>query len=48
MWPTVLVPTILEDLSVLRESERPNFIQTIHKEEAQARISADQADREGL
>jgi len=28
--------------------EGPNFIQTVHKEEAQARISADQADREGL
>ena len=38
----------LEDLSILRESERPNFIQRAHKEEAQGRISADQADREGL
>ena len=45
MWP---ITVILEDLSVLRESERPNFIQTVHKEEAQARISADLADREGL
>ena len=39
---------LLEDLSTLRENERPSCIQTIHKEEAIARISADQADREGL
>ena len=32
----------------MRESERPNSIQTVHKEEAQARISANQVDREGL
>ena len=39
---------LLEDLSILRECERPNFIQRAHKEEAQGRISADPADREGL
>ena len=39
---------LLEDLSTLRENERPSCTQTIHKEEAEARISADQADREGL
>ena len=43
MWPT-----ILEDLSTLRENEKPSCIQTTHKEEAKARISADRADREGL
>ena len=32
---------ILEDLSILRESEGLNFIQKTHKEEAQGRISAD-------
>jgi len=32
----------------LRESERPNFIQTVYKEEAQGRIPADQVNREGL
>jgi len=39
---------ILEDFSILRENEKPNFIQRTHKEEAKGRISADQADREGL
>jgi len=33
---------------ILRENEKPNFIQRTHKEEAKGRISADQADREGL
>ena len=37
---------LLEDLSTQRENERPSCIQTVHK--AKARISADQADREGL
>ena len=39
---------ILEDLSTLRENERTSCIKTTHKEEAKARISADQVDREGL
>ena len=39
---------LLEDLSTLRENERQSNIQTSHKEEANARILADQVDRKGL
>lgn len=42
---------LVEDISTLRDRDRSSSIQTTHKEEAKARISAnsaDLADRKGL
>ena len=39
---------LLVDLSILRESKIIFHSKSVHKEEAQGRISADPADREGL
>ncbi len=39
---------LLDDLSTLRDNERSSSTQATHKEEAKARISADQSDRKSL